>query len=299
MLSSSSLTWCYPSWMPITQAGGYSTYSRGSVWLWPRATHKASQAMRLTATYQYEAYAGFHVLTLHTDSAPLLLFADPTALLQYSPWQLCEAGNLGSMESNVMAGRALLGCLQLPTGHDRHAIFLVIDKTMQGSNKNAAYRAYRRIAPKSIEVILLPHFVARTFCGRLIEKHAQDTEYFDPGRDWPQPIEGHVNIPLDLQQLSFLGDTRSRRELLVFAQANPSRPPLAMGISQPGIPVRRMAADRKTKATDALVRILRRFLTPAVITMDGQHDQFYRDVLLETACENTRAAWQLFFTART
>jgi hypothetical protein len=48
-----------------------------------------------------------------------------------------------------------------------------------------------------------------------------------------------VNIPLDLQQLSFLGDTRSRRELLVFAQANPSRLPLAMGISQPGIPVRR------------------------------------------------------------
>ena len=244
---------------------------------------QGQSGMRLTATYHYEAYAGFHVLTLHTDSAPLLLFADPTALPQCSPWQLCEAGNLGSMESNVMAGRALLGCLQLPTGHDRHAIFLVLDKTMQGSNKSAAYRAYRRIAPKSIEVILLPHFVARTFCGRLIEKHAQDTEYFDPGRDWPHPIEGHGNIPLVLQQLSFLGDTRSRRELLVFAQANPSRLPLAMGISQPGIPVRRMAADRKTKATDALVRILRRFLTPAAIPMDGQHDQFYRDVLLETA----------------
>ena len=95
---------------------------------------------------------------------------DPTALPQYSPWQLYEAGNLGSMGSIVMAGRALLGCLQLPTSHDRHAIFLVINKTMQGSNKNAAYRAYRRIAPKSIEVIFLPNFLARTFCGRLIEK---------------------------------------------------------------------------------------------------------------------------------
>jgi len=135
------------------------------------------------------------------------------------------------MESNVMAERALLGCLQLPTGQDRHAIFLVLDKTMQGSNKNAAYRAYRRIAPRCFEVILLPHFVARTFCGRLIEQHAHDTEYFDPCQDWPHPIEGHGNIPLVLQQLSFLGDTRSRRELLVFAQTNPSRLPLAMGIS--------------------------------------------------------------------
>ena len=148
-----------------------------------------------------------------------------------------------------MAGRALLGCLQLPTSHDRHAIFLVINKTMQGSNKNAAYRAYRRIAPKSIEVTFLPHFLARTFCGHLIEKYAQETEYFDPGRNWPHPTEEHVNIQLDLQQLSFVGNTRNRRELSVFAQTNPSRLPLAMGISQPGIPVRRMGADRKTKTT--------------------------------------------------
>ena len=155
--------------------------------------------------------------------------------------------------------------------------------TMQDSNKNAACRAYRRIAPRSFEVILLPHFVARAFCGRLIEQYAKDTEYFNPCQDWPHPIEGHGNIPLVLQQLSFLGDTRSRRELLVFAQANPSRLPLAMGISQPGIPVRRMAADRKTKVTDALVRILRRFLTPPTIPMDGLHDQFFREVLLETA----------------
>ena len=72
------------------------------------------------------------------------------------------------MESNVMAGRALLGCLQLPTGQSRHAIFLVLDKTMQGSNKSAAHRAYRRIAPRSFEVVLLPQFVACTFCGRLM-----------------------------------------------------------------------------------------------------------------------------------
>ena len=114
-----------------------------------QAQAQGQPGMQLTAAYQYEAYAGFHVLTLLTESAPLLLFADPTTLPQCTPWQLCEAGNLGSMESNVLAGRALLGCLQLPTGQSRHAIFLVLDKTMQGSNKSAAHRAYRRIAPRS------------------------------------------------------------------------------------------------------------------------------------------------------
>ena len=92
------------------------------------------------------------------------------------------------MESNVMAGRALLGCMQLPNGQHRYAIFLVLDKTMQGNHKSAAYRAFRRIAPKSIELVLLPHYVARAFCGRLIEQHQQHATYFDPSRDWPQPI---------------------------------------------------------------------------------------------------------------
>ena len=87
--------------------------------------------MQLTATYQCEAYAGFHVSTFHTDSAPQTVhhcfyLRIPLPCLSATPWQLCERGNLGSMESNVMAGRALQGCLQLPTGQDRHAIFLVL-----------------------------------------------------------------------------------------------------------------------------------------------------------------------------
>ena len=43
----------------------------------------------LNATYQYEAYAGFHVIQLLTDGAPILLFSDPTAIRQFSPWDLC------------------------------------------------------------------------------------------------------------------------------------------------------------------------------------------------------------------
>ena len=45
-----------------------------------------------------------------------------------------------------------------------------------------------------------------------------------------------------------------------------------MGILQPEIPVRRMASERKTKLNDALARILRRFLTPATVTLLGLHD---------------------------
>ena len=44
-----------------------------------------------------------------------------------------------------------------------------------------------------------------------------------------------------------------------------------------------MASERKTKLTDALVRILSRFLTPATISMDGIHDSYYREYLLPLA----------------
>lgn len=112
------------------------------------------------------------------------------------------------------------------------------------------YRAFRRIAPKSVELVLLPKYVAHAFCGRLLEMHQRHVAYFDPHKDWSQPIAMNAIISICLQKLAFLRDTRSRRELLVFAEANPPRLPLAMGTAQAGVPVRRMASDRKTKLTD-------------------------------------------------
>ena len=125
---------------------------------------RGQPGVRLNVTYQCEAYAGFHVIQLLTDGAPILLFSDPTAIPQFSPWDLCAAGNLGSMESNVMAGRALFGCLQLPGGQRRCAIFLIHEKVTQGASKSADYRAYRRIAPKSLELVVVSQPVAQAFC---------------------------------------------------------------------------------------------------------------------------------------
>ena len=91
-----------------------------------------------------------------------------------------------------------------------------------------------------------------------------------------------MTMAVVLEELAFLGDVRSRHELLVFAQANQSRLPLTMGIVQPNIPVRRMASERKTQLTDALVRILSRFLTPATVPMEGAYDS-YRESLIPLA----------------
>ena len=44
-----------------------------------------------------------------------------------------------------------------------------------------------------------------------------------------------------------------------------------------------MASERKTKLNDALVRILRSFLTPATVTLPGSHDLYLRDNLLALA----------------
>ena len=96
-------------------------------------------------------------------------------------------------------------------------------------------------------------------------------------------IELHATFSIVLEELAFLGDTRSRCELLVFAQANPARLPLTMGILQPDIPVRRMMSERRTKLTDALVRVLRRFLTPIGVSLPGAHDCYMRDCLLALA----------------
>ena len=245
---------------------------------------RGQMGTQLQVTYQYEAYAGFHVIHLHTEGAPLLLFSAPSDVPDAPPRDLCAAGNLGSMEANVMAGRALLVVLQLPDTQKRCAIFLVHEKVMHsGTSKNPAQRAIKRIAPKLLELVVVSLPIARTFCGRLLDQDLKSMNYFVPAQDWPKPIEANMSMAVVLEELAFLGDTRSRHELLVFAQANQSRLPLTMGIVQPNIPVRRMASERKTKLTDALVRILSRFLTPATIPMAGAHDIYYREYLLPLA----------------
>ena len=105
---------------------------------------RGQPGLELVVRYGYEAFAGFHVVQLLTDGIPLLLFSDPKAVPSVSPWSLCVNGNLGSMEANVMAGRALFGRFQLPDGLRRCAIFLVQEKVMQGTSRSADSRAYRR-----------------------------------------------------------------------------------------------------------------------------------------------------------
>ena len=76
------------------------------------------------------------------------------------------------MEANVMAGRALLGVLQLPNAQQRCAILLVHEKVMQGgTSKNPAQRAIKRIAPKLLELIVVSLPIARTFCGKLLDQY--------------------------------------------------------------------------------------------------------------------------------
>jgi len=65
---------------------------------------RGQQGTKLAARYLYEAHAGFHVIQLLTEGVPVLLFSDPTSVPHSSPWALCEAGNLGSMESAVTMG---------------------------------------------------------------------------------------------------------------------------------------------------------------------------------------------------
>lgn len=61
--------------------------------------------------------------------------------------------------------------------------------------------------------------------------------------------------------------------MTTFAKANPARLPLAMGIVQHGVPFKPMGVEQRTKLTNALVCLLRRFLTPIVIHLDLPGDE--------------------------
>ena len=128
-------------------------------------------------------------------------------------------------------------------------------------------RAYWQCGPVCVQAdcpqeywALLPQAIARAFCGNLVEKHMTQSNYFEPSMHWPKPILANPELNITLTRLQYLGNTKSRREMNVFAAANPARLPLAMGLVQHGVPFTR---KQRTGLVDALVLILKRFLTPA------------------------------------
>ena len=123
-----------------------------------------------------------------------------------------------------------LQVMQLPDAQRRCVLLLVQEKILQGGTcKTPEQRAFKRIAPKCLDLSVVSLPIAKTFCGPLLQRYLTQMNYLDPVQDWPKPIEMNMTIPILLEDLVFLGDTRSRHELLVFAQASQARLPLAMG----------------------------------------------------------------------
>ena len=149
-------------------------------------------------------------------------------------------------------------------------------------------RAYWQCGPVCVQAdcpqeywALLPQAIARAFCGNLVEKHMTQSNYFEPSMHWPKPILANPELNITLTRLQYLGNTKSRREMNVFAAANPARLPLAMGLVQHGVPFTR---KQRTGLVDALVLILKRFLTPAS-EVDASKDNYFRATLVSLAAK--------------
>ena len=110
---------------------------------------RGQRGTNMRLTYQYEGFAGFHALQLYTDGAPVLLFCASADSPQMTPKELCEAGRLGNMEANVMAG--MLAVLHLSDSQCRCVLLLVHEKVLQsGTSKTPDRRAFKRIPPSTL-----------------------------------------------------------------------------------------------------------------------------------------------------
>ena len=247
-LSSFSWTWCCHSLMPITLVDNCSTYSRGWVSSW-RNSRAEGTNMKLMLASMSSSCLQMELRSCCLEWNPtswpgercLAATARWSATMRHipSPWFFCARARC------LSAGLRYLRLTRLPR-HDRGpvpggnrsaatclctvlrralyhyatrtpAIFLVHEKVTQGASKSADYRAYQRIAPKSLELVVVSQPVALAFCGRLLTA-SQHATYFDPGTD-SKPIELNATFPIVLEQLAFLGDTRSRRAGLCTSES--------------------------------------------------------------------------------
>ena len=72
----------------------------------------------------------------------------------------------------LWAGKALLGVMQLPDAQCRCVLLLVQEKILQGGTcKTPEQRAFKRIAPKCLDLSVVSLPIAKTFCGPLLQRY--------------------------------------------------------------------------------------------------------------------------------
>ena len=191
---------------------------------------------KVAIAYFFTSHDNIHHVRVHWGTLPLLLFSDPRVVAPVDVYQFqgqaAHRLNQQHIQLGLRKGMTVLLYYRVQGGAHENQVFqavLIAHESLTNRAKQTENKLWKRVVPSVTEFAWLPPSIAWAFCGDALRRR-QDCLYFS----FNEPhmgLEGRAfQANILIEDMVFLGDTRSAEELAVYTNMAPERLCLGCGL---------------------------------------------------------------------
>ena len=206
---------------------------------WLRGRH-SDATPRVQISYLFSSHDNIHHVRIQWNSNPLLLFTDPTMVealpVEHFSQQASHMTHQQHLQMGLRKGMAIL--IYYVIGNTHYQAVLLAEESVMNRGKRGENRLWKRVTPTVTEFAWLPPNLAESFCKNAL--YRDDVRTYC-AFDTPHLGLDTKNFVADVfvENILYLGDTRSADDLSVFTKMAPERLCLGCGlrVDEPFAPI--------------------------------------------------------------
>ena len=186
---------------------------------------------RVKISYVFTSHDHIHHVRIQWDGYPLLLFSDPNMVAPDCTTKFKEQASHVTHQQHLQMGlrKGMAILVYYVVGATHYQVVLLAHDSVLGRGGKNDNRLWKRVTPTVTEFAWLPPAIAESFCGHALYREDARTYL---AFDQPHLGLGTKNFdgPLLIEDIFYLGDTRSADDLAVFTGMTPERLCLGCGL---------------------------------------------------------------------
>ena len=206
---------------------------------WLRERH-SDATPRVQISYFFSSHDNIHHVRIQWNNNPLLLFTDPTMVealpVEHFSQQASHMTHQQHLQMGLRKGMAIL--IYYVIGDTHYQAVLLAEESVMNRGRRGENRLWKRVTPTVTEFAWLPPNLAESFCKNAL--YRDDVRTYC-AFDTPHLGLDTKNFVADVfvENILYLGDTRSADDLSVFTKMAPERLCLGCGlrVDEPFAPI--------------------------------------------------------------
>ena len=206
---------------------------------WLRVRH-SDATPRVQISYFFSSHDNIHHVRIQWNNNPLLLFTDPTMVealpVEHFSQQASHMTHQQHLQMGLRKGMAIL--IYYVIGDTHYQAVLLAEESVMNRGRRGENRLWKRVTPTVTEFAWLPPNIAESFCKNAL--YRDDVRTYC-AFDTPHLGLDTKNFVADVfvENILYLGDTRSADDLSVFTKMAPERLCLGCGlrVDEPFAPI--------------------------------------------------------------